>query len=207
MSRTRSRCSSAGLPGAVSGRSGPRAEGEELGPVITQPITLLTPVRAMSLDERPELPRVVRDAQVAELVHDDVVQHLGRCEHEPPVEGDRPAPRARAPEGALPSDSDPAVLDADALRLRARQSRNERARARTRPRLTDRRWVEAESRHLATPLILDPRALLLEQALDAGTTRSLWHGEPRRLAPRHLQSPSPRPRRPPHLHSLHGGRG
>ena len=36
--------------------------------MLTQPIALLAPVWAMSLDERPELSRVVRDAQVAELV-------------------------------------------------------------------------------------------------------------------------------------------
>ena len=59
-------------------------------------MTLLAPVGAVSLDERPELPRVVRDAQVTKLMHDDVVQHLGgastsrqlkesvpRGEHEP----------------------------------------------------------------------------------------------------------------------------
>jgi len=184
-----------------------RAECEELGPIVTKPVALLTPVRAMSLDERPELSRVVRDAQVAELVHDHVVEHLGWREHEPPVEGERPASRARAPEGALPCDTDPAVLDADPLRLRLRRRLNELSRSRTRLRLTDNRWVEAEARHLATPLLLDPRARSLEQPLDAGTTRSLWHGKPRRLAPRHLQSPAPRPRRPPHLDRLHRVRG
>jgi glycosyltransferase involved in cell wall biosynthesis len=86
------------------------------------------------------------------------------------------------------------------------QRRNDLARGTTRLRLIDRRRVEAEPRHLTTPLILDPQALLLEHAIDAGTARSLRHGEPRRLAPRHLQSPSPRPRRPPHLDRLHGAR-
>src|SRR4029450_445468 len=74
-------------------------------------------------------------------------------------------------------------------------------------RLTDRRWVEAEARHLATLLILDPQALLLEQALDVGLSCPSRHGQPRRLSPWHLQSPSPRPRRPPHLDGLQGARG
>ena len=94
-----------------------RAECEELGSVVTQPVPLLAPVRAMSFDERPEPSRVVRDAQVTELVHDHVVHHLRWREYEPPVEGERAALGTRAPESALPSDADSAVLDADALGL------------------------------------------------------------------------------------------
>ena len=172
--------------------------------MVTQPIALLAPARAMLLDERPEPSRVVRNAQVTELVHDHVVQHLERREHEPPVEGKRPARRARAPESALPSDTDPAVLDTDARGLLPGQRRDELSRGRTRLRLTDRGWVEAQSRHLATPLTGDPQALLLEQALDVALGCPSRHGQPRRLSPRHLQSPSPRPRRPPHLDRLQG---
>jgi hypothetical protein len=62
----------------------------------------------------------------------------------------------------LPSDTDSAVLDADALGLLVGQRGNELTRGHTRPRLADRGWVETESRHLATLLILDPQALLLE---------------------------------------------
>jgi hypothetical protein len=54
-------------------------------------------------------------------------------------------------------------------------------------------------------MITEPLALLAP--LDVGTTRSLWHGKPRRRSPWHLQSPSPRPRRPPHLDGLQGARG
>ncbi len=172
-----------------------------------EPLALLTPVRAMSLDELPEPSRVVRDAQVTELVHDHVVEHLERRECEPPVEGERAAWGARAPERALSSDPDPAELDADARGLLLGQPRDELSRGPTRLRLADRARVEAQSWHLATPLILDPRTRLLEHALDAGLTRSPWHGEPRRLPPWHLQSPSPRPRRPPHVDGLQGARG
>jgi len=174
--------------------------------VVTQPVTLPAPERAMVLDERPELSRVVRDAQVTELMHDHVVQDAGWCEHEPPVERERAARRARAPERSLPSYSDSTVLDADALRLLPGQRRDELSRGQPRLRLADEGWIEAQSRHLATPLILDPEALVLDQALDAGATRSLRHGQPRRSSPWHLQSPSPRPKRPPHLDSLHGAR-
>ena len=94
-----------------------RAKCQELGSVVTQPIALLAPVRAMSLYERPEPPRVVWNTQVTELMHDHVVEHLERREYEPPVEGERAAWRARAPESALPSDTYSAVLDADAVAL------------------------------------------------------------------------------------------
>jgi hypothetical protein len=49
--------------------------------VIAQPIALLAPARAVSLDERPESSRVIRDAQMTELVHHDIVEHFGRREH------------------------------------------------------------------------------------------------------------------------------
>ena len=170
--------------------------------MIAQPIALLAPVRAVSLDERPETSRVIRDAQVTKLVHDYIVEHLGRREHQPPIEGERAAWRARAPESALPSDTDPAVLDADALSFLLRQRGNEFSCARSRLRLADPGRVEAKSRHLAQPLLHNPRPLLCEQALHVETTRPSWHGQTRRLPPRHLQSPSPRPRRPPHLDLL-----
>jgi hypothetical protein len=71
----------------------------------------------MSLDECPESLRVVRNTQMTELVHDHVVDDLERREYEPPVEGERAAWRARAPEGALPTDPDSAIFDADALAM------------------------------------------------------------------------------------------
>ena len=55
------------------------------------------PVRAAVRDEGPEAGRVVRLAQVAELVHDDVVEHRERREREPPVERERPARTSTSP--------------------------------------------------------------------------------------------------------------
>jgi hypothetical protein len=51
--------------------------------VLAQPVALLAPVWAPPLDELPESPRVVGHAQVAELVHDHVVEHLERRKYEP----------------------------------------------------------------------------------------------------------------------------
>ena len=86
--------SATGSVNSFSGRSDPacsawrvvRAERQQLGSVVAQPVALPAPVRAMSLDERPEPSRVVRNPQVTELVHDDVVEYLERREREPPVE-------------------------------------------------------------------------------------------------------------------------
>jgi len=167
--------------------------------VVTQPVALPAPVRAMSLDERPERSRMVWDAQVTELVHHHVVEHVERREYEPPVEGKRAARRARAPKCALPSDADSAIRDADPLGLPLGQHRNELSRGRTRLRLADRGRLETESGHLTPPLVNDPRALLLEHPLHIGPACPSRHGQPRRLSPRHLQSPTPRPRRPPHF--------
>jgi len=105
--------------------------------VVTQPVALLAPARATSLDERPERSRVIWNTQVTELMHYHVVEYLERREYEPPVEGERAARRARAPKSALPSDTDSLVRDADALGLPLGQHRHELSRGRTRLRLAD----------------------------------------------------------------------
>src|SRR5205807_361750 len=131
---------------------------------------------------------MVRNAQVGELVHDHVVEHPERGEHQSPVEGERAARRARAPECPLPSDANAPVRDADALALLLGERRDDLTRADARLRLADRTLLEAESRYLASPLLHDPPLLLREQALHFGMTRPDWHGEPRGLSPRHLES-------------------
>ena len=65
---------------------------------------------------------MVRDAQVAELVDDDVIEHLKRRQHEPPVEGERARGGAGAPERALVADLNPPVSDAEPLGLLLGQS-------------------------------------------------------------------------------------
>jgi hypothetical protein len=52
--------------------------------MTAQPVALMAPVRPVAR-ERPEARRVVWNAQVAELVHDHVVEHLARREHQPPL--------------------------------------------------------------------------------------------------------------------------
>jgi hypothetical protein len=81
--------------------------------MLAQPGPLKAPVRAVPLEKRPERGRVIWDAQVAELVDNHVVDHGGRRQQEPPVEGKRACPGARAPQSPLGSDPDPPVGDAD----------------------------------------------------------------------------------------------
>ena len=90
---------------------------EQLGPVLAQPVALLAPLGTVALDLAPEALRVIENAEMAELVDDDVVEHLERGEHQPPVERDRAARRAGAPKRALIADSQPRLADADAGRL------------------------------------------------------------------------------------------
>ena len=62
-------------------------------------------------------------AQVAELVDDHVVEHLVRREDQPPVEGERAARGARAPERPLAADVDAGERDAERLGVGYRRIR------------------------------------------------------------------------------------
>ena len=79
--------------------------------MLAQPVALVAPVRALPLDEGPEPPRMVRDLEVTELMHDHIVEYLERRQHKPPVERERAARRARAPERPLTANEDPLVSD------------------------------------------------------------------------------------------------
>lgn len=83
VSRSGRKCpvSAAGVvePASVGG-----LEGEQFGAVHAEPVALISPVRGAPLDERPKAARVAGNAQVAELVHDHVVEHLGGRQHEAP---------------------------------------------------------------------------------------------------------------------------
>jgi hypothetical protein len=52
--------------------------------MVAEPVTLLAKVWVHALDERPEPPRVVEVDQVAQLVHDDVVEDPARRERKSP---------------------------------------------------------------------------------------------------------------------------
>ena len=62
--------------------------------------------RPARLDEAPERGTVVVLDQVTHLVHDDVVEHVVRGEHEPPVEAQRAARGARSPAADLIAERD-----------------------------------------------------------------------------------------------------
>ena len=64
----------------------------------------------------PEPRRVVQLAAVHQLVHEDVLAHERRRLHQPPVERDRAAARARPPPRLLVAHADPGDGDAVALR-------------------------------------------------------------------------------------------
>src|SRR5216684_4317043 len=74
---------------------------EDLPAMVIEPRFRLTVVRPALLDELPELGTVVMLDEVADLVHDDVIEDIVRCEHEPPVEAEPTLARARAPTAAL----------------------------------------------------------------------------------------------------------
>ena len=152
-----------------------RPEGQQLGPVLVQPVALRAPVGAPRLDELPEPARVVRLAQVAELVHDDVVEHVERREHEAPVERERAARRARAPARALVADLDARRLDADRRRLLVDQHRDELARRA--PRLRPRRCARGSSRRRGRCFA---RSLAIHSRCDSMISVDLRVGHPRR---------------------------
>ncbi len=102
------------------------------------------------------------DAQVAELVHDHVVEHLEWSEHQSPVEGERAPGRARAPEGPLPSDPNAFERDADPLGLLLGERRDDLSRTDARLGLADHTLLESEQRYLAPLLVDDPPLLLRE---------------------------------------------
>ena len=106
-------------------------------------------------------------------MHDDVVDHLGRRQHEPPVEGERAARGARAPAASAGRRSGSAGRRPRAARppRSASAETSSRARLRASDSLTASR-SSPEPRHLAPPLLLDPRAPLGEHALHVRAARA-----------------------------------
>ena len=128
----------------------------------SQPGALVLPVWAVSFDQRPERSGVVRDTQMAELVHDDVVDHCQGREDQPPVERERALRRTRAPQRPLGSDPDPLIRDPETFGPFLGKCRDDLTRLDTRLGLADEETLETEPRNLSAPLFLDPAAPLLE---------------------------------------------
>src|SRR4029453_12375700 len=115
------------------------------------------------------------------LVNDHIVDHVRRRQHQPPIEGERAPPGARAPHGPLSSDPDPPVRDTDEPGLLLGQLRDEPPPSD--PPLALGTLVEAEARHLAAPLPLDPRTLARKNTIDLCLAHPLRRDEPRRAVP------------------------
>ena len=129
------------VPNASTRRHGPNPRAAGTGPTpVRAPTSARAPAatvdrsraaRTPPLQQRPEPRRVVHHLQVADLVPDDVVEHLGGRQQQPPVEAHRARPRAAGPAGALPPDRQPGVGGAGQLagpvQPRARSRRAPRA--------------------------------------------------------------------------------
>src|SRR5262249_30044395 len=99
---------------------------EDLPAVLVKPAFRLAIGRAATLDEPPERRVVVVLEEMANLVHDHVVEDVVRGEHEPPVEAEGAPARTRAPAASLVAQREPAVGDAERRRLRLRDQRDAR---------------------------------------------------------------------------------
>jgi hypothetical protein len=174
--------------------------------VLAQPGALLAPVWAVPLEERPEHAGVIRDPEVAKLVNDHIVDHVRRRQHQPPIEGKRAPRRARAPQGPLSSDPDPPVRDTDTPGLLLGQLRDEPPRSDPPLSLAHVELIEAEARHLAALLLLDPPTPVRKDTIDLCLAHPLRNDKPRRPVPWNLHSPTPRPSRAQDLDSVHSQR-
>lgn len=85
--------------------------------VLPQPALLLCIVRKNRCNQRPEACGVVHFLPVAELMHDDIVDDLRRCQHEETVEIEISLRAAASPAGPLMTDRDASIRDAEALRV------------------------------------------------------------------------------------------
>src|SRR5579862_3324770 len=99
---------------------------------------------------------------MAELVDDDVIEHVERREREPPVEREPAARRARAPLRPVVAYVDAADLDAERRRFLLGDHGDELAHRTLRVVSGDSSRVEPEARHLSCTLARDPAAVRLE---------------------------------------------
>src|SRR5947208_12131969 len=120
--------------------------GEDLPAVLVEPPLRLVVARPAALDELPEGRPVMVLDEVAHLVDDDVVEHVVRREHEPPVEAERTRAGARAPARPLVAQRDALVLDAERPSFRLRDQRDACARLAAALRCGEAKPVEPEGR-------------------------------------------------------------
>ena len=163
-----------------------------------RPAAPCSPGRACSTSRQNAGP-VVRLAEVAELVDDDVVEHGVRREHEPPVEGERPARRARAPAGALVAD-----LDRRSTRRRAAAPPPRRPRSSDPSRLAAAPSASLISLNVSVLTRWDWRrrihvGVTLDEAADLALARPARDDDEGRPARRQLDPPAARPGRDAHL--------
>src|SRR5207248_2047426 len=86
---------------------------EDLPAVLVEPLLRVAVTGPAPFDEPPELGPVMVLDEVADLVHHDVVEHVVRREHEPPVEAERAPAGARAPAAPLIAQREALVRDAE----------------------------------------------------------------------------------------------
>jgi hypothetical protein len=116
--------------------------------------------------------------KVADLVHDDVVEHVVRRQHEPPVEAERALARARAPAAALVAQRDPLVRHAERRRLRLRDQRDARLRLTPPLLLGEGELVQVEARLRSfLQLTLEPREVGRDRVADLTVGRARPHDE------------------------------
>ena len=167
--------------------------------MLGEPAALLGVARSRVGDEPPEARRVIRLPQMAELVHNDVSRHFGRCEDEPPVERERAARGARSPASPLVADRDSSHADSQPWRFVPHQFVHEC----TSPvsALVFRHGLERESRLGCTSeLAREPAFVLVEQRANCPLRGAQRDNDLGRPARRDHDASAPSPRGLPNLH-------
>src|SRR5436305_5185185 len=139
---------------------------------------------------------------MADLMHDDVVEHFDGRENEPPVEGQVAVRRARSPARALVADLDLAGLDAERFGLILDEHPDKLACGAPTLELGDSARVEPQARALPRALGCEPVPVVVQHTVDLRIRHPRRHGEARGRAPRQVDRPSARAPRPAHHHEL-----
>src|SRR5262245_4980096 len=187
---------------------------KDLPPELVEPVLRAAVARTPAFHELPERGAVMVLDEMADLMDDDVVEHVVRSEHETPVEAQRTGARARAPAGPLVAQRDALELDFERLRLRLRDQRDARAGFAPPLRSGETESIEPEAglRGLLE-LLRQPLEIRRDRRLDLGSRRARTDDELGREPVPHDHTVSPhalRPayvqldRTPRHVHDVHG---